>query len=65
MKQFIFLTIIPLICFRTNSKNLLDDMIDMMEKYAHDLEVALNERTGQLTVEKEKSEKANYLSLPE
>lgn len=50
---------------KTNSKNLLDDMIDMMEKYAHDLEVALNERTMQLTTEKERSEEANFLSLPE
>ena len=40
-------------------------MIDMMEKYAHDLEVALNERTVQLSTEKERSEEANFMSLPE
>ena len=39
-------------------------MIEMMEKYAHNLEVDVHERTSELEQERKKSDRLFYRALP-
>ena len=39
-------------------------MIEMMEKYAHGLEVTVQDLTNELAVEKDKSDSLFYRALP-
>ena len=50
--------------FYRESTNLLDNMIEMMEKYAHNLELDCHERTKELMAEKVKSDKLFFRALP-
>ena len=39
-------------------------MIEMMEKYAHELELTVQEKTQELSIERNKSDTLFYRSLP-
>jgi hypothetical protein len=42
----------------------MDNVIEMMEKYASNLEEVVNERASQLVCEKEKTDRLLYRLLP-
>nr|XP_006814972.1 PREDICTED: atrial natriuretic peptide receptor 1-like [Saccoglossus kowalevskii] len=46
------------------SVNIMDNMVTMMEKYAHNLEEIVADRTSQLTEEKKRTEQLLYRMLP-
>lgn len=47
------------------SKNIMDQMMEMMEKYANNLEEIVNERTRLLCEEKRKTEDLLHRMLPQ
>lgn len=47
------------------SKNIMDQMMEMMEKYANNLEEIVNERTRLLCEEKKKTEDLLHRMLPQ
>lgn len=51
-------------CLSVRKPNIFDNMIAMMEKYANNLEVLVDERTDQLVEEKKKTEALLYEMLP-
>ena len=44
--------------------NILDNMIKMLESYSNDLEELVAERTDELAVEKQKTDRLLYQMLP-
>ena len=42
----------------------MDNVLNMMEKYAYNLEELVEERTGQLVEEKKKTDRLLYRMLP-
>jgi hypothetical protein len=50
------------LCFRTT--NIIDNMVNMLEKYANNLESLVEERTIQLVEEKKKTDQLLHQMLP-
>ncbi len=44
--------------------NIMDNMLDMMEKYANNLEEIVEQRTSELVDEKKKTDSLLYRMLP-
>ena len=67
MEYFAVLTAI-LTCFtnlsRCRNLDIVDNMLQMMEKYTDQLEELVDERTRQLEIEKAKTEELLYKMLP-
>ena len=57
-----FIPAIALSCFRNT--DIVDNMLQMMEKYTDQLEELVDERTKQLEIEKAKTEELLYKMLP-
>ena len=60
----LFSDFLNLLKCRQDSENLVDNMLEMMEKYTNHLERRVVERTEQLQGEKEKVESLLYTMLP-
>lgn len=55
---------INFLLFRSDNNNLLDNMIEMMEKYSQGLESRIRELNHEKDEERSKLEKVLYKSLP-
>jgi len=52
------------VCVRLFSVNIIDNMLETMEKYGQTLEVMIDERTTALLKQKEKTDKLLYSLMP-
>ena len=55
---------VPIKCYHCSNKNIVDIMLQRLEKYASNLEELVDQRTQELIVEKQKTDTLLYRMLP-